>query len=284
MKPAPPVMRKRMRPQPLADRRPARLPTPRRPSPDEVAAAAAASPLATGPAFSERADTDELRFREEIEPGLRGDDVVGWLERKELLPRLAYVLARAGIEPRGVVVEFGAGTCWLVGALALSPGVERAIGVEFSRRRLEELAPIALAALGAPADHIERRVADFYASGLPSQIADLVVFDAAFHHASDMDQIARVAHDLLRPGGAVLLFREPTLALLRQQRNHGAEDEHGSFEQEDTARGYERRLRAAGFTDVRRVAAAGSLRGAKARALLRPPLAWLNGIAFAEYA
>jgi SAM-dependent methyltransferase len=249
-----------------------------------VAAAAAASPLVTGPAFSAKADADELRFREQIEPELRGDDVVGWLERKELLPRLAHVLDRAGLEPRGVVVEFGAGTCWLTGALALYPAVERAIGVEFSRRRLEELAPVALAAMGAPAERVERRVADFFASGLPPQSADLVVFDAAFHHASDMDEVARVAHDLLRPGGAVLLFREPTLALLRRGRDHGVEDEHGSFEHEDTARGYERRLRAAGFTDVRRVPAAGSFRGAKARAILRPPLAWLNGFAFAEFA
>jgi SAM-dependent methyltransferase len=249
-----------------------------------VSAAAAASPLVTGPAFSERADADELRFREDVEPELRGNDVVGWLERKELVPRLAHVLERASLEPRGVVVELGAGSCWLCGALATLPGVERAIGVEFSRRRLEEIAPVALAALGAPAERVERRVADFYASGLPPQSADLVVFDAAFHHASDMDELARVAHDLLRPGGSVLLFREPTLALLRRGRDHGVEDEHGSFEHEDSARGYERRLRDAGFTDVRRVPAAGSLRGAKAQALLRPPLAWLNGVAFAEYA
>jgi SAM-dependent methyltransferase len=244
----------------------------------------AASPFVTGPAFTARADADELHFRDEIEPELRGDDVVGWLERKELLPRLAHVLDRAGVTPSGTVVELGAGTCWLVGALATLPGVERAVGVEFSRRRLEELAPVALAALRAPAERVERRLADFFASGLPSSSADLVVSDAAFHHASDMDELARVAHDLLRPGGAVLLFREPTLALLRRRRDHGAEDEHGSFEHEDTARGYERRLRAAGFTEVRRVPAAGSFRGAKARAILRPPLAWLNGIAFAEYA
>src|SRR3954468_16107908 len=149
MKPAPPVMRKRMRTQPLAHDRAARLPVPRRPSSGEVAAAAAASPLVTGPAFTTRADADELRFREDIEPELRGDDVVGWLERKELVPRLARVLDQAALRPRGVVVELGAGTCWLVGALATLPGVERAIGVEFSRRRLEQLAPVALAALGA---------------------------------------------------------------------------------------------------------------------------------------
>src|SRR5215217_6605692 len=103
MKPAPPVMRKRMRPQPLADGRTTRVPVPRRPSPDEVAAAAAASALVSGPAFTALADPDELRFREAIEPALRRDDVVAWLDRKELLPRLARVLDRAGLEPRGVV-------------------------------------------------------------------------------------------------------------------------------------------------------------------------------------
>ncbi|MEA2150680.1 MAG: hypothetical protein QOD69_2510 [Solirubrobacteraceae bacterium] len=42
-------------------------------------------------------------------------------------------------------------------------------------------------------------------------------------------------------------------------------------------------LRAAGFDAVRRVAAPGAT-GRRGRLLMRPPLSWLNGIAFAEYA
>ena len=136
--------------------------------------------------MSEFADTDELRFREEIEsypePKL---DVPRWIEGKELVRKLEYSLERGGLEPAGTIVDLGAGTCWLSAALVRRPGVERAIAIEFSRRRLEELAPIAIAYLDAPADKIERVRADFYNHGLGEGIADWVFTDAAFHHAAD---------------------------------------------------------------------------------------------------
>ena len=93
--------------------------------------------------------------------------------------------------------------------------------------------------------------------------------------------MAKVAHALLRPGGTLLLFREPTLALLRRNRDHGVEDDYGSFESEDSKRGYLRTLRAAGFAEARASQGAGSLR--ERSFLLKPPARWLNGIAFAEY-
>lgn len=253
------------------------------PTEHEVADAAESSPLVDGPAYSELADAAELRFRDQIEPGLRGDGVVPWIRSKELPEKLDHLLRHAGVRVHGTVVELGAGTCWLSASLARDPEVQRAIAVEFSRHRLERLAPIAIAALGAPAAKIERRRADFNAPGLPDACADLVVTDAAFHHAADPDHLAAVAYRLLRPGGTILLFREPTLALLRRTRDHGLEGQHGSFEHEDSARGYERRLRAAGFAAVRRVAVPGAT-GRRGRMLMRPPLSWLNGVAFAEYA
>ena len=253
------------------------------PDAQDIARAAAESPLADGPAFSDLADAAELCFRDEIEPDMRGDDVVAWMRSKELVEKLEHVLRVSGVQPGGTVVELGAGTCWLSATLACDPRVRRAVAVEFSRHRLEELAPIAIAAVGAPAAKVERRRADFNAPGLPDGCADLVVTDAAFHHAADPAHLARVALRILRPGGTVLLFREPTLALLRRTRDHGLEGRHGCFEHEDTARGYERRLRAAGFEAVRRVAARGAV-GRRGRMLMRPPLSWLNGIAFAEYA
>jgi SAM-dependent methyltransferase len=249
-----------------------------------VAAAAAASPLRTGPAFSALADADELRFRDVVEPGLAGpDEVVPWLERKELPQRLADTLERTGLRPAGTVVELGAGSCWLAASLARLPEVGRVVAVEFSRRRLEELAPVALAALDAPEGKVERLLADFNHPGLPADSADLVVTDAAFHHAGDPAGLARVAHGLLRPGGHVLLFREPTLSLLRRTRDHGVEGLHGSFEHEYTPRGYLGFLRAAGFEDARATPVAGGFARRRQRWAARPPLAWLNGIAFAEF-
>jgi SAM-dependent methyltransferase len=258
-----------------------RFAAPQTPSPEAVAAAAAGSPFEVGPSFSALADADELRFRDEIEPGLKSEDLPGWLERKELLEKLDYALGAVRLKPAGTIVELGSGSCWLSAALSRLPGVERTIGVEFSRHRLEALAPTAIAALGASPEKVTRRLADFNDPGVPAHTADLVIFDAAFHHAADRAHLAKVAWQILRPGGQILLFREPTIALLRRNRDHGVEDDYGSFESEDTRRGYLRTLRDAGFSDARAVAAAGSLR--ERAFLLKPPFRWLNGIAFAEY-
>jgi SAM-dependent methyltransferase len=258
-----------------------RFTQPSAPSPEAVADAAARSPFVVGPSFSELADAAELRFRDEIEPGLKDDDLLTWLRRKELLEKLDYALTSAKLEPAGTIVELGAGSCWLAAALSGLPGVQRTIGVEFSRHRLEALAPIAIAALAPDPAKVTRRLADFNEPGVEPGTADLVVFDSAFHHAADRMPVARIAQRLLRPGGQLLLFREPTLALLRRNRDHGIEDDYGSFESEDTRRGYLSTLRKAGFSHARAVPAAGSLR--ERTFLLRPPLRWLNGIAFAEY-
>jgi SAM-dependent methyltransferase len=253
------------------------------PSADEIARAAAASPLRVGPAFSPLADADELRYRDETEafpePRL---EVPRFLERKELVRKLDWSLDRAGLEPAGTIVDLGAGTCWLSAVLVRRPEVERSIAVEFSRRRLEELAPVAMAYLGAPAEKVERVVADFYNHGLGTEIADWVFMDAAFHHAADPVRMARVAYDLLRPGGRFVLFREPTVTPLRRRRDHGVEDQHGAFEREYRPSGYVDFLRRAGF-EADKSPASGGFDSLKARALLRPPMAWLNGVLFSEY-
>src|SRR5215210_111899 len=98
--------------------------------------------------MSDLADLDELRFREEIEPYEDPPaDVVAWIERKELVPKLEWALRNAGLEPAGTIVDLGAGTCWMSSVLARRERVERVLAIEFSQRRLAELAPIAMAYL-----------------------------------------------------------------------------------------------------------------------------------------
>jgi SAM-dependent methyltransferase len=253
------------------------------PAQDAIATAAAASPLIRAEGLSDMADMDELRYRDELEayPQPRAD-IPRFIDAKELPRRLDYALAHADLSPDGVVVELGAGSCWLAACLARRPGVQRVVAVEFSARRLVDLAPIAIAHLDAPPEKIERRVADFYAHGLAPASADWVFTDAAFHHARDPVALGRVAFDLLRPGGRFVLMREPTLSLLRRHRDHGEEGRHGGFEREYDARGYLRHLRAAGF-EARAAPASGGWRTARARALHHPPVSWLNGVLFSEY-
>jgi SAM-dependent methyltransferase len=254
-------------------------------SPDDprIAAADANSPLVIESTLSEHADREELRFREEIEPYVSGlDAALGFFRRKRVLDYLDFALRRARVEPSGTVVELGAGSCWLSAALACVPEVERVVAVEFSQRRLREIAPASIALLDAPAAKIERRVADFYAHGLEPESADLVVVDAAFHHAADPVLFARVGFDLLRPGGTLLLLREPTLAFARRTRDHGIEANYGDFEHEYTRNEYVAFLTAAGF-EARSVGVRWFHASGWRRVVYRPPVTWLSGFLRGHY-
>ncbi|MGI8631082.1 MAG: class I SAM-dependent methyltransferase [Solirubrobacterales bacterium] len=182
-----------------------------------------------------------------------------FIERKRLPEYLDGVLRATGISPSGQIVELGSGICWASACLARHQGVTKVAAIEFSRRRLEALAPIAIAHLGAPPEKIERVVADFHNPGLPPGCADLVVTDAAFHHSADPERLASTCFSLLRPHGRVLLMREPTLSLLRRTRDHGIEDLHGDFEREYRRGEYEGLLAGAGFRAVQSVGAPGDL-------------------------
>ena len=253
------------------------------PSPEAIAHAAERSPLTRGPRMSELADALELRYREEVE---RYDDpprnIVEFIEGKELESVLGDALAVTGLRPGGVVVELGAGSCWLSSALAARPEVERVVSIEFSDRRLVELAPVALARSGAPPEKVERRVADFYDHGLDDGIADYVFTDASFHHAADPARLAGVIAALLKPGGCAVLLREPTLAVLRRNRDHGEEGKHGSFEREYDSRGYLSFLAGAGLEASKHPVRHG-FRSLRDRAIGAPPLSWLTGILFSRY-
>ncbi len=248
-----------------------------------IADAAARSPLVVGPAFSPHADAAELEFREQHEPydGLEVAEI--FFHRKRVLDYLENALARTGIDPAGVVVELGAGSCWLSAALCCFAEVERVVAVEFSERRLTAFAPVSLAMLDAPAHKLERRLADFYSHGLEPGSADLVVLDAAFHHASDPPALAQVVFELTRPGGSALLLREPTLTLLTRSRDHGLEAVHGDFEHEYSRRQYVDFLASAGFR-ARSVGVRWFHASGLRRVAYRPPLTWLSGPLRGHYA
>jgi SAM-dependent methyltransferase len=242
-----------------------------------VVEAAGRSPLVSALELSAHADAQELNFRENVEPYADGVAAsLDFFRRKRVLDYLDYALEQTGIQPAGTVVELGAGSCWLSSALACFPAVERVIGIDFSRRRLVEMAPASLALLDAPAEKVERRIADFYNHGLEPGIADLVVLDASFHHAADPALLSRVCFDLLRDGGTVALLREPTLTVTHRKRDHGIEADHGDFEHEYRRGEYVRFLRDAGF-DARSVGVRWFHSSGWRRALYHPPLTLLSG-------
>ena len=111
----------------------------------------------------------------------------------------------------------------------------------------------------------------------PTESADLVVMDAAFHHAADPARIARVMFDLAKPGGLVMLMREPTLNFLKHTRDHGITDDYGGFEREYYRPEYLAFLRDAGF-DARTVGVRWFHSSPWRRAIYHPPITYLSGV------
>jgi hypothetical protein len=101
--------------------------------------------------------------------------------------------------------------------------------------------------------------------------------DAAFHHAADPARIARVMFDLAKPGGFVMLMREPTLNFLKHTRDHGITDDYGDFEREYYRPEYLAFLRDAGF-EARSVGVRWFHSSRWRRAIYHPPITFLSGI------
>jgi len=99
-----------------------------------------------------------------------------------------------------------------------------------------------IAAQGAT--HMTPMKLDLLIDPLPPQRFDLIVTAMTLHHVPDTDQILRIFHDLLQPGGYLCI------ADLDQEDGsfHGPEvDVHHGFDQADLSR----RAAQAGFADIR---------------------------------
>jgi len=92
--------------------------------------------------------------------------------------------------------------------------------------------------------HMTPMKLDLLIDPLPAQRFDLIVTAMTLHHVPDTDQILRIFHDLLQPGGYLCI------ADLDQEDGsfHGPEvDVHHGFDQADLSR----RAALAGFADIR---------------------------------
>lgn len=138
-------------------------------------------------------------------------DEQAWLERvQEDFPRIVRRLRRAwGLEFRGRILEIGAGACGFSAELSKLPQVVEIVATDVSRRLLQELAPRVLAHLGARCEKIVRMPADYHQLGFPNEHFDFVVCSATLHEAVDVAGVLREVRRVLKPGGRMVVVREP---------------------------------------------------------------------------
>lgn len=145
--------------------------------------------------------------------------------------------ARVPLTPEMTVMDFGAGTGLLAGAVA--PSVAHLHAVDVSASMLAQLA-----AKDALRGKVTVHCHDLTTSPLDLRV-DLVVSAMAMHHVADTDALLRALHATLREGGRVALADlDAEDGTFHAPGTEGVF--HAGFARDDLAA----RLRAAGFVDV----------------------------------
>ena len=228
--------------------------------------------------LSDKAHLGELEERESFEVEDIRAHVSGWTLEKQHRLHFDDFLARTGYKFKGQIIEIGAGSCWLSSLISRQPDVEKIYAVEFSRKRLETWSPVCMELYGADAGKIERVHGDFNNLQVPDASCGAVVADAVLHHAEDLPFLLAEIRRALKPGGALIAFREPTQATFKKVPLSFDELE---YEHIYSRAQYETFLSEAGFAPRAIPGFTGSsIKGKFKKAVLLP---FLNGLLFSHY-
>ncbi len=167
----------------------------------------------------------------------------------DTLYRLGLVLAELDAGPGHVVLDFGAGSCWLSACLSRL-GIAT-ISVDVSRSALE---------LGRELFGMDRRqrpaaeprfvVFDGHRLPLGGESVDRIVCFDALHHVPNLDEVLAELARVLRSGGRAVLA-EPGQGHSHSDESVRETERYGVLENDLDAADLERRALRAGFTDVR---------------------------------
>jgi ubiquinone/menaquinone biosynthesis C-methylase UbiE len=116
---------------------------------------------------------------------------------------------------RGVMLEIGAGSCWVASLLSREPAVERIHAVDYSRHLLSVTAPEIMRWLDARPHKITRILADFYRVDYRPETFDFVVVDSTLHHATDLTRLLRRVAAMMKREAVLLALRKPVLPAWR---------------------------------------------------------------------
>jgi ubiquinone/menaquinone biosynthesis C-methylase UbiE len=246
-------------------------------------------------AFSVLANQAELNYRENIQPQEAAFNSVDRWEARILGDnRLAILpwLQSHGVNPQGEGLDLGAGSCWLTAQLSRLPAVERVHALEFSDWMLGRVAPDIIKRLGGDEDRITLHLGDIHQlSMFENESLDFIAASAVLHHSSDLGQVLRECHRVLRQSGLFFAVLEPAIPKVitpftrELSEEHFGEEERQHGVKEQTLHEWEWReaFEQAGF-DVGFIKMFVRTVSRRARIVRKTPLRWTNGLFFWEKA
>jgi ubiquinone/menaquinone biosynthesis C-methylase UbiE len=125
------------------------------------------------------------------------------------LTAIKGALAGRGHRIGGRGASLACGTAWLEAQmLAGDAAIEHVSCVEFSRHRIERLAPLMLDHYGIAPERVRLCLGSFYDLKFEDGEFDFVVLSQAFHHADDPLRLLAEVRRILKPGGVVVVIGE----------------------------------------------------------------------------
>jgi SAM-dependent methyltransferase len=198
----------------------------------------------------------EKRYRDHIQP-LEAPycDIQTWYSQMEDGRRQIIPFLKQAFDPRGNILELGAGTCWLSSELSKLDGVRKLFCVEMSEVILRDVAPRVMEYLEADRSKITRILGDFNKLDFPAEFFDFVFFDSALHHigGETFDRVLAEVHRVMKTNGQGIAVREPFLSPIpffraRQRRGFGRHEKRfGVTEEILSHREWKQRIERCGF-------------------------------------
>jgi len=131
-----------------------------------------------------------------------------------------------GLSKDALILQIGAGSC-VVSAQIKRISDAKVISLDFSTNLLTKIAPIVINCLGVNVNEINRVVADWDHMPFKNEVFDLVVADAALHHAENLQTPLGEINRVMKKTAVLYVQNEPVVSRInsRVRKNKFAIDE-----------------------------------------------------------
>jgi len=179
-------------------------------------------------------NTDEVMLS--LPDGI-GEHKAAWQGQAE---NFHYLWSQVALTGKECVLDLGAGRCWATRYFARQGC--RVVGLDVLMTRYVGLktADIYLEKEGV---YFDRICGDMHQIPLRKNAFDIVFMAATLHHSDDIQATLRQAHDVLKPGGRLILVNEPVVGMFASKVLECVEVEHGINEHVYRYMEYRRALR-----------------------------------------
>ncbi len=152
------------------------------------------------------------------------DKELALLKRKSRIDEVKILLNQTVAPIRGRCIELGSGYGYFSALASKSPSVSESIALDISAAEMYQLGPFMWEYLQPDWSKFSLRIADMNKLDSEYGSFDTVIFCASLHHSGDIPQSLKIATNLLKPGGSLIIHGEHYDPIFLRPKKRAKED------------------------------------------------------------